>query len=211
VLVPVAHQPVDMVLALTDVEVAAQVGIALGILIDEGNRDALRQLDGGVRISGWKHPENHGEFIALACQFPQRYADVVTGVKLEIEAELRLDGRDGAREIFAGVVGLQDGAIGGKQTRTAAGDRGLSGRGGRHQKNTHQQVGYVGAAGRNRGLRTCGRIFEHLDRLGQPKLHLPNIMKQFFAQGNAENFTHPFEMVLGLWNDRTVGRPACPE
>ena len=133
----VAHEPIDVVLALTYVEIAFKIGRTAGIFIDRRDVEVLGKIDRLVGTVLGRHLENHGERVLGPGQFLERHGDVVAAVELEVKAEIRLDRIDVAGEVVADVLGLQNGGIGGEQPDdtigSGSGHQLLGGQGGRKE------------------------------------------------------------------------------
>src|SRR5690242_11590045 len=93
-------------------------------------------------MSFGRYAKDHGELVIRARQFLERHADLISGVVFEIESQHGLVGSDGAGQILANVLRLQDGGIRVEEVnRPSAADQLLRRRNPRAQRqHTHEVV-----------------------------------------------------------------------
>ena len=97
-----------MVLALAQIERALQVGVALGIVLNDGNVDVLGEVSGLVLMIARLHAEQNAERVFAARQVFERDGDFVAGVEAEIEADGRLAGGYRTGDVLASFTGFED-------------------------------------------------------------------------------------------------------
>ena len=110
-----------MILAFPDIEITLQISVPVRVRLDGGHHDVLGEIDRLVLLIVGRHPKDSGQQILGPGQLPQRDADLIPGVEFHVEAKLRLDGINAARQIFARILGFQDGRIFIKRTHQSAG------------------------------------------------------------------------------------------
>ncbi len=103
---PVAHKPIDVIVTLPQVNAALQCGIALGVFLNGGHIEMLNEVCGSHRVVARINAKYDRESFAGAGQFAQGNRDIKTAVEAEIESQLRLSLRDGARDVLADFASL---------------------------------------------------------------------------------------------------------
>jgi hypothetical protein len=94
------HQPIDMVSAFSQRKDAVEPALSPAMRLKRWNRYPLHHVGRIVRAVLGHNAELNGQLVPIASHFADWYLDLIAGMKHEIETQLRLRGRDNARQIM---------------------------------------------------------------------------------------------------------------
>ena len=100
-----------MVLTFPNVDSPLQNGVAMGVVFDSWHGHVLRKVDRLIGVVRRHDAEDHGQQVLRARQLLKRNGNVISGMKLQIEAQRSLGGRYRAWKVFARLLRFQNRGI----------------------------------------------------------------------------------------------------
>ena len=101
-----------MIIALAEVEGAAERGVAFGVVLNRRNMDVLDEIDRVVLMVVGGHAEQNGQLVFVSGEFLEGNIDFIAGMEPEIEAQHGFGWSNRAWQILANVLRFQHGEVG---------------------------------------------------------------------------------------------------